>query len=37
MGGEINFSALDFVCELLGIVDVEKLILQLVAIRDKPK
>jgi hypothetical protein len=37
MGGEINWAALDFVCELFGIVDVEKLITHLIAIRDRPK
>lgn len=37
MGGEIHWSALDVICELLGIVDVERLIVQLVTIRDKPK
>jgi len=37
MGGEINWSALDFICELLGITDVERLIVQLTTIRDRPK
>ena len=37
MGGEINWTALDFVCELLGITDVERLLAQLVTIRDKDK
>lgn len=37
MGGEIQWSALDLICELLGIIDVERLIVQLVTIRDKQK
>ena len=37
MGGEINWSALEIICELLGIVDVERLIVQLIAIRDRDK
>ena len=37
MGSEINWSALDVICELLGITDVERLITQLVVIRDRPK
>lgn len=37
MGGEIHWSALDLICELLGIIDVERLIVQLVTIRDKQK
>ncbi len=37
MGGEINWTAMDPICELLGIVDVERLLMQLVAIRDKDK
>lgn len=37
MGGEINWQALDFICELLGITDVERLIVQLITIRDRPK
>lgn len=37
MGQEINWSALDFICELLGITDVERLLAQLLAIRDKDK
>lgn len=37
MGREISWSALDFICELLGIVDVERLIVQLTVIRDRPK
>lgn len=37
MGGEINWQALDVVCELLGITDIERLIGQLVVIRDRPK
>lgn len=37
MGGEIDWYALDFICEMLGITDVERLIAQLVAIRDRPK
>ena len=37
MGDEINWGALDFVCEYFGIVDVEKFVLHLIAIRDKPK
>lgn len=35
MGGEIQWSALDFLCELLGIEDVERLIAHLVVIRDR--
>lgn len=37
MGSEINWNAMDFICELLGITDVERLLVQLVAIRDKDK
>lgn len=37
MGGEIDWQALDFLCELLGITDVERLIVQLTVIRDRPK
>lgn len=37
MGGEIDWQALDFICELLGITDIERLIVQLVVIRDRPK
>jgi hypothetical protein len=37
MGGEINWAAMDTICELLGITDVERLLVQLVAIRDKDK
>lgn len=34
MGGELQWVALDGICELLGIRDVEWLITQLCAIRD---
>jgi hypothetical protein len=37
MDGEINWTAMDFICELLGITDVERLLVQLVCIRDKDK
>lgn len=31
----LDWSALPTVCEMLGIVDVERLVVQLVAIRDR--
>lgn len=37
MGGKLDWSALDPVAELLGITDLETLVLQLVAIRDRPR
>lgn len=37
MGATIDWTALDFICELLGITDVERLIVQLVTIRDREK
>lgn len=37
MGGEINWTALPVICELLGVTDVEQFITQLVVIRDRPK
>jgi hypothetical protein len=37
MGGEIEWSALPVVVELLGVADVEVLIAQLVTIRDHHK
>jgi hypothetical protein len=37
MGGEINWSALEVICEVLGLHDVERLVTQLIVIRDKPK
>ena len=37
MGAEIQWAALDVICELLGIEDVELLITQLIVIRDRPK
>lgn len=36
MGGQLDWSALPVVAELLGVADVEILIHQLVAIRDRP-
>jgi hypothetical protein len=37
MGGQLDWSALEVVAELLGITDIETLVLQLVAIRDRPR
>jgi len=37
MGGEINWTAMELICELLGITNVERLLVQLVAIRDKDR
>ena len=37
MGGKLDWSALEVVAELLGITDLETLVLQLVAIRDRPR
>jgi hypothetical protein len=37
MGGEIDWAALDFICELFGVVDVDRFIVQLVTLRDRPK
>lgn len=37
MGGQIDWHAMDFICELLGITDVERLLVQLITIRDKDK
>ena len=37
MGGAIEWSALEVVCEMLGITNVERLLVQLIAIRDRPK
>jgi hypothetical protein len=37
MAGQIDFSALPFVVEYLGIQDIDLLIRQLVLIRDQPK
>lgn len=34
MGGNIDWSGFPILCEIYGVVDVEKLIVQLVAIRN---
>jgi hypothetical protein len=35
MGGQIDWNALPVICELLGVSDIEKLVVQLIVIRDK--
>jgi len=37
MGGRLDWAALPVIVELLGIVDVDILIIQLVALRDRPR
>ena len=37
MNSQIDWQALDFICELLGITDVERLLAQLITIRDRNK
>lgn len=37
MGREIHWSALDFICELLGVDDPERFLLQLIVLRDQKK
>lgn len=37
MGGEINFAALEIVCEIAGVADIESVVKQLIVIRDARK
>lgn len=37
MGGQIDYTALPIMCEMVGVVDVEGLINQLITIRDNVK
>jgi hypothetical protein len=37
MGGSIDWAALSFVCEILGVDDVEVLLYDLISIRDKDR
>lgn len=35
MGRQINWSALEIICELLGVEDPERFLLQLIVLRDQ--
>lgn len=35
MGGKLDWSALEIIAEILGVCDVETLVIQLVTIRDR--
>lgn len=37
MGRQINWTALEFICELLGVEDPERFLLQLIVLRDQKK